>query len=710
MTTGRIRDGNGKPIAAVVSDGLTAQLTGDDGHFDLPGWGSFVWVCPPEGWACRRWWRRADDPTQDFVLHPLPPDTNSRIAHVTDLHLTSGNRAECPSVSDSSVLDPIADAVRSRRAGLVVVTGDVTDRGTSVELRTATKALSVIGVPFRLLPGNHDHYGHLDDPSPADLPVHDNELGSATFTRWEEIVGPRWWSMNFAGLHLVAFDWFSARTGHDREVQLSWMAADLSLIAAGQPVVLLAHEQPDATTLQSLKRHAPFLRLVAVLSGHRHAPRAVRLNHTLHLYTGPAIVAGRDCSRPQMRLVEWDGKTLLNRTVPLDRALPPRVRALPPNWSFQTRLTPSRTALQLAAHPEGVIATTADHDEATGGVTLLDQRTGKVVWSWPSPQPLASSAAVSPDGSLFLQTVGGLTVRLDDGQPTWMIDTPDPAATWVTSPPVLAPGGDVITEGPGFVRSLRGTDGRVRWITEIQNAGLSHVHPDGRLCDGLAVLPLTGWTQGLTVLNPDDGAVVWPDRIGTPNPRSSPLPLGDGTAIIVRDGALVERFELATGRTVWRTGLGSLPSAATPALLDELALIVTADGVIHILDSRTGWLLRRHHLPTVAEHSAPMGTPRVARAVVAAADFLHLITVTGEWWRLDPFHWEPVLVASLPMPVTEQPVQIGDNLYVPGREGIVLAASPLTHTLHKDGAAHHAEARSSPRSDRWLRSLRLLKS
>ncbi len=615
------------------------------------------------------------------------------------------------------VLHPLSGGIRNSRAGLIVVTGDVTDRGTVAELKAAVKELTGIGVPFRLLPGNHDHYGHQGDPQPTDVPVHDRELGTGTFSRWEEIVGPRWWSMHFGGMHLVALDWFSARTGLDHAAQLRWLAADLALLPPGYPVVLLSHEQPNGTFLQSLKRQIPSMRLAAVLSGHRHASRGIRASGTLHLSTGPAIVDGRDWSPPQMRVVEWDTDELVNHTILSAGTAPPRFRASPPKWSFQTRVASAASSLQLATHPDGIIATTADHDQAGGTLALLDDQTGKLRWSWDSPQPVAAAAAVHPEGSVFLQTVGGLVVRVDDGRLTWMIEAADPACTWVTSTPVLTADGGLITEGPGLVRCLKCTDGRVRWTQHVDNADIHHLHPSGRMCGGFAVLPLAGQYQGLTVLNPLDGAIQGSDGAGMATPRSSPAPLDDGTALIVRDGAVVERFEVTTGRVAWSTTLDGPASGATPVIIDELALVVTGDAVIHILDSRTGWLLRDHRLPRTTEpFTNRAGTPSFASAALAVGGFLHLITVTGEWWRLDPFHWEPVLVASLPVAVTGQPVEAGLNLLVPGREGIVLAASLQTEATHTNSLQKGPEAtggrRAGPKtkSDRWLKSLKLLRA
>ncbi|HEX2178222.1 MAG TPA: PQQ-binding-like beta-propeller repeat protein [Actinomycetota bacterium] len=700
--------GNAVP-GVVVSDGLNVVTTGIDGSFSLPGWGSLVWVCPPSGWSCKQWWHPRDAGIR-FVLSPAPRTVAARIVHATDLHLSlREDLSDSASPARSTALHPFSGAVRNSGAGLLVVTGDVTDRGTVGELKAAVRQLNRIGVPFRLLPGNHDHYGHHDEPRPADDPVPDAELGSGTFTRWEEVVGPRWWSMNHGGLHLVALDWFSARTGADRRAQVKWLLADLAKLPPGYPVVLLSHDQPDEGFLHALRRESPFVRLVAVLSGHWHEARAVRHRGTLHLTTGPGLVGGRSCSPPQIRILDWDGESVRSRIVPLGGHTPPRSRSFPPQWAFHTRVARSHS-LQLAASPQGLVVTTADHESGAGTVTLLEGHSGRPRWLWTAPHPVPSSAAIDQDGAVYVQTSAGMVVRLDGGRPTWMVESADSVSTRVTGTPLLTGDGGVITEGPGLVQCSRCADGRVRWVRYVGNAEVHYSSSNGMMCDGLALVPFAGTSHGLAALNPEDGRVVWADERHVPHPRSTPAALGDGTAVLVREGATVERFEVATGRVVWRTSLGRPASSATPQVVDELVLVVTGDAVICILDSRTGWLLRTHRLPASGEAPRSSSTsPRVHSAVLAAGDLLHVITVTGEWWRLDPYHWEPHLAASLPVAVSSPPLLWETSIVIPGREGVVLGADLRSFAADAATAVLTGSSRRERAVDRWRRSLRLPK-
>jgi outer membrane protein assembly factor BamB/predicted MPP superfamily phosphohydrolase len=686
-----------------VSDGLSVQSTGDDGRFRLPGWGHSVWVCPSAEWTCSRWWIPKSRSSPEFVLTRSARPDAARIAHVSDLHLASGAQRASTAPLRGPVLHSLAGAIRNSRADLIVATGDITDRGTEGELKGAIKALKGVGVPFRLLPGDHDHYGHLDEPRSSDAPAEDVELGSGTFARWEEIVGPRWWSLNLGPLHLVALDWFSARTGADRDVQLRWLAADLALLPPGQPVVLLSHDQPNGNFLQLLKRMAPSIRLVGVLSGHWHAPGSLMLNRTLHLSTGPALMPGRDWSPPHFRLVSWNGSRLSTQTLIPAGAAPPRHRSDPPKWAFETRVERAHS-LHIAVHPEGIVAATANHDRASGVVALIGGTTGKVLWAWKSSQPVASSVAVGPDGEVYLQTMAGTAARLDGGTLTWMVETPDPTITRVTTPPILAGRNGVLIEGPGFVRCLNRCTGRALWTRYVGDAESHYIHSAGRVCEGLAVLPLAGRTHGLTVLDPEDGAVVWNDEPDVARPKSPPTPLGDGTMVVVRDGGIVERLEVRTGRIRWRSAIGEQACGAAPVLVGEIVIVVSQDAAIFLLDSKTGWVLRVHRLPDASAPEPALTGPKVATAVLGAGRMLHLVTVSGEWWRLDPFHWEPERVASLPVAVSSELGVVGQNLVIPCREGYLLAASLDSLPRLPKPAAAGAKTRPA---DRWLRSIKL---
>lgn len=71
----------------------------------------------------------------------------TRIAHVTDLHFGQERQ---------DLVAPLAEALRSAKPELLVVSGDLTHRGRVAQFRAAMTFLQGIGVPFLIMPGNHD--------------------------------------------------------------------------------------------------------------------------------------------------------------------------------------------------------------------------------------------------------------------------------------------------------------------------------------------------------------------------------------------------------------------------------------------------------------------------------------------------------------------------------------------------------------------------
>jgi 3',5'-cyclic AMP phosphodiesterase CpdA len=90
-----------------------------------------------------------------------PPPDGLRIAHLTDLHINEaeGTRlVEHPLPGGNAVLDRLLAHPAVAEAELVLITGDITDRGTAVSWRHFRDALEERGLADRaiLVPGNHD--------------------------------------------------------------------------------------------------------------------------------------------------------------------------------------------------------------------------------------------------------------------------------------------------------------------------------------------------------------------------------------------------------------------------------------------------------------------------------------------------------------------------------------------------------------------------
>jgi hypothetical protein len=90
-----------------------------------------------------------------------PPGPAVRVAHLSDLHLVESENVrlvERPAPGGNAILPSLLDAPELGDVDVVLFTGDITDRGTSLAWRGFLDALEERGLDERavLVPGNHD--------------------------------------------------------------------------------------------------------------------------------------------------------------------------------------------------------------------------------------------------------------------------------------------------------------------------------------------------------------------------------------------------------------------------------------------------------------------------------------------------------------------------------------------------------------------------
>jgi 3',5'-cyclic AMP phosphodiesterase CpdA len=90
-----------------------------------------------------------------------PPPGGLRVAHLSDLHLTEGDRvrmAERARPGGNRALAALLQQTELRHVDAVIITGDVTDRGTAQSWQRVRELIDKAGIAERviLVPGNHD--------------------------------------------------------------------------------------------------------------------------------------------------------------------------------------------------------------------------------------------------------------------------------------------------------------------------------------------------------------------------------------------------------------------------------------------------------------------------------------------------------------------------------------------------------------------------
>ncbi|HUF34240.1 MAG TPA: PQQ-binding-like beta-propeller repeat protein [Acidimicrobiales bacterium] len=698
-----------------MSDGVSVAVTGPDGRAILPDDGRpFAWVSRPSGHDARTWFHRLDDHDGPvtFELHAVDQPSPLSFAQITDLHVSDLPEPESLPLADSLYgydgdgtlvgrpLTGVADLERvlrevagmegpAGRPAFVVATGDLTDHGTVGEFALLRQALATSALPVHVLPGNHDHYGHNHDPRPDDDPVDSHGMGTGTTTRYEDEVGPRWWSLTCAGLRLVALDWFSHRLGRDRDDQERWLAADLATAPAGAPVLFLTHDQMAADFFARVAEVAPHVRVVGSLSGHWHTSRVVRSDGQVHANTGNATFGSFDWAPAHARLYGWDADELTVRTVALGggaalgsstfAAAPgPPVSAGGAGWAV--RLPGAVHLARPLGLDDAVVVAWSDDDRAAGGLSCHDTGTGEERWRVALDAPVRAGATlVEGAGVVVGVSISGGVVAVDaaTGQERWRAQVGDRLIAWVHAAPVVLDGAVAV----GEVRCLAAldvADGRVRWQRDDLGRPENTATPmQGVVQDATLVVPFSLMPQHTFGLDPDTGATRWSrDGQAMHAATSDVVPDPEGSDVyLTRLGGRVERSSAATGEVRWAAKVRAAFATGRPLVTDGSVVVTSALGAVHRFDAETGTEVWRTQLP--GDSLLAMGPYRRSGLAVPAGPALGagtIIQTTGDGGvhRIDLATGHQACLAALGCPLTVPAVVVGDDVIVATAEGSLL--------------------------------------
>jgi 3',5'-cyclic-AMP phosphodiesterase len=200
------------------------------------------------------------------------------LAQISDPHL---GEPAIAGVKPKKSLREVIAAIEGlpNRVDAILVSGDLAEHAAPEEYRLAAELIGRLGVPFYVLPGNHDDRATMREifalPGSAEEPLD--------------------YAVDLGPLRLVVLD--STIPGEDRggfePEQLRWLDTELAT-APGQPTILAMHQPPLATAVadwNNVNMHLPERRaLAAVIEGHPQV-RAIVGGH-LHRMTASSL-AGR---------------------------------------------------------------------------------------------------------------------------------------------------------------------------------------------------------------------------------------------------------------------------------------------------------------------------------------------------------------------------------------------------------------------------------
>ncbi|MGZ0712679.1 outer membrane protein assembly factor BamB family protein (plasmid) [Coraliomargarita sp. W4R53] len=663
---GFVTDTAGIPLANIaVSNGRDVVTTDHAGRFELEIVTPFATLTRPEGYTTDTWWLPASDDVElNFELREHPQSLPFEFAHLTDTHMTvpPAPGEEPDDAFGLYVQGSLPHEIRAflqslperaPQAQAVFITGDLVDHGLPEEYEEYVAAIATSPLPVHVIPGNHDH---MNGGHGAVVSRNNYLTNKGTPERYEHYIGPRWYSFDIPGCHIVTLDWHTHELGLDHELQNEWVKADLAQIEPGSPWILLFHDQPGASILDEVPWQP-----VAAFSGHWHTSRVVRVGDTLHVNSPTTFFASLDYTPPAFRRVIWDGVSITMHTETV------RVVADPPALGDVSRSTfaptPAtddassvlwRTGLSGAGQRQRltvvgdlVLAGTQIEDEPRGHVEALDLVTGGVVWNATVDSAVKTAPAVGGNVVVAAEVSGDVHgLDLATGERLWTVASSDPLRRFAWNAPTIF-NGVVYLGDQSDLRAINVTTGDVLWRrTDLSPHHNLVNHAAPLIVGDLLIMGFWPSPQHPIGLNRHTGESVWQSQVEASDPFTSfkklkaLLIMGTATSDEARDVVLMPAFgnttcvDRATGAIRW--------SAEHPGSFSPASPVVTARG----------------YVATAAGHGLLMLDP-----------------VSGETiWELEIDGDAPFPMRSYskrPHPVIAPPTLVGEHLVLPGLDGVV---------------------------------------
>lgn len=676
---GTVRWADGTPISGVaVSNGIEWNRTDDDGRFRLHSLSRPVWIRRPSGVFCSQWWQLPTSRELDFTCISTKQEV-SAVAHLSDTHLSAsdggvedavelanrfGDGTDC-----AQGLAVALDAAYHAGARLAFITGDLTDHGTAAEFDAFKEIAAASPIPVEVIPGNHDHYGHRHDPQPIDAPIGDGFLGTATTWRYEQSMGPRWWSADIGPFHILALDWFSYAADIDRGEQEAFVVDDLAGSDPHRPLIVLSHDVPSARILDLIVHAVDPTASISILSGHWHVVVDRQVGPLRFLSAPPTSFGGFAWSPPSWHLLDVEPSGYLQRNT---EATWPR---------HQTISVPDAVWQAPQGHTQhggNLVASARDHVmvptsyAGQAHLSAVDTTSGQTVWRARLDGDEVTSLTSHGADSVVAVTFSGMLSCLDSntGELRWTRSLPRTRHARVLNAPVVTEDGTLVVGTLDHLTGLSIVTGTELWSSqELAPVDTLMTYGRGLAYGNTVVLPFSGPYRGLTAVDSRDGTLLWSQTSKSAPTSSLTAVQGTRHALLLRaESETVECIELESGSSVWRTVVGGRFTTVSAVPTQAGVIVVTGDGTVHALDTRTG----RELTKTTQLRSGPIdgwGPYRstgigIATDPVAVGGQVIATTVSGDIWAIDPAG-DHSRVSSLGRHVTTRPVVLrGDRIAV----------------------------------------------
>jgi len=471
-------------------------------------------------------------------------------ALLTDLHVNPG------SFNDSS-LNRIVAEINNSNTDFTVVTGDLTNSGSDIELLAVKSALNKLIKPCYVLPGNHE-------------------------TNWSESAGltfNRLWGSDrflfkyrdylFAGFNTGPF--MKMGDGHMKQEDLLWLKQQLQQIKLNKEVLISFSHYPLNEGLDDWPQVTDVLKSFGCrigFCGHGH-----RL--ALYNFDGIPGIMGRalssgNSSPPGYNIVllRNDSVLVYNKelsvsmgkpAIVINYLKPDTIKYLPvssvPDFSVNKAYPNIKVVVELSdsasifSGPCLVNDTILVYGNSLGWLKAISTKSCRIIWQKQLNGPVYSTP-VTTDAIIVLGTVDGRVIGLDalKGMQLWEVKTGKP----VLCEGITGNGFVYIGGGDRVFYCIEAKTGKIIWqFSDVQ--GLIQGKP--ALC-GSHIL-FGAWDTYLYCLDINTGTLKWKWNNGKSQKLFSPgniTPVcSGGKVFIVAPDRYMTAIDITTGKEVWRT-------------------------------------------------------------------------------------------------------------------------------------------------------------
>ncbi|MCF4100605.1 PQQ-binding-like beta-propeller repeat protein [Gillisia sp. M10.2A] len=470
-----------------------------------------------------------------------------KFAFVSDTHIGTETAAE-------DLERTVVDINNQNDIEFVVLTGDITEMGTDIELAEAKKLLDKLDAPYYIVPGNHDTGW--------------SESGGVSFIKefgYDKFVFEH---KGYKFIGCASGPYVRMSDGHIPRDAVVWLDEVLNQTPKDQPIVFVNHYPLDNSldnwyeVIDRLKEYNTQF----AICGHGHRNKAMdfegipatmsrsnlRAKDTIGGYNivevTPKIASFKERIPGKETLPVWRSIDLGNRTFSknIDFERPtyavndsfPEVKKI---WSYHS----NANVISTPANTKDLVI----FGNSTGLIEALSIKTSEKVWNYKTEGGIFSSPSIYKN-TVILGSGDGYIYCLNstDGSLVWKTKTEKS----VLGSPLINNGIIYIGGSDGKFRALDANTGKEIWnFSELNGPVVSTplIH-NGKVIFG-------AWDKNLYALYLEDGSLAWKWSNGSANRMFSPamvIPVAfDDVIYIVAPDRYISAINATSGETLWRS-------------------------------------------------------------------------------------------------------------------------------------------------------------